>query len=79
VVAHNAADCWPAHSLSKHAGTITVRICPPIATQGRRRKEINALAYDAMTLAMASIGPRQMSKLATDNALDTMKSRLGST
>jgi 1-acyl-sn-glycerol-3-phosphate acyltransferase len=79
VIAHNAADCWPAHSLGKHAGTITVRICPPIPTQGRRRREINALAYDAMTSAMASIGPRQTSRFATDNALDTIKSRLGST
>jgi 1-acyl-sn-glycerol-3-phosphate acyltransferase len=79
VVAHNAADCWPAHSLAKHAGTITVRICAPISTQGKRRREINSLAYAAMTSAMASIAPRQTSKLATDNALETMKSRLGST
>jgi 1-acyl-sn-glycerol-3-phosphate acyltransferase len=79
VVAHNAADCWPAHSLNKHPGTITVRICPPIVSQGKRRKEINALAYAEMSAAMASIGPRQMSRLATDSALETMKSRLGST
>jgi 1-acyl-sn-glycerol-3-phosphate acyltransferase len=79
VIAHNAADCWPAHSLGKHAGTITVRICPPIATNGKKRKEINALAYVTMTSAMASIRPHQMSRLATDNALETMKSRLGST
>jgi len=79
VVAHNAADCWPAHRLGKHSGTITVRISPPIATLGKSRKEINALAYGAMNSAMASIGPRQTSKLATESALDTMKSRLGST
>src|SRR5262245_24169833 len=79
VIAHNAADCWPAHSLGKHAGTITVRICPPISTERKSRKEINALAYSAMTSAMASIGPRHTSRLATDNALETIKSRLGST
>lgn len=79
VVAHNAGDHWPAHSFDKRAGTITVRICAPIETTGRRRKEINRLAYDAMSSAMAAIRGNQTSRLATESALDTMKSRLGST
>jgi 1-acyl-sn-glycerol-3-phosphate acyltransferase len=79
VVAHNAGDCWPAHTLAKRPGTITVRICPPISTIDKRRKEINALAANAMQSAMLEVGRRQMSRFATDSALETIKSRLGST
>ncbi len=79
VVAHNAGDYWPAHSFAKRAGTITVRICPPIPTQGKRRKEINAIAESTLSDAMADLRHAQTSRLATDSALETMKSRLGST
>jgi 1-acyl-sn-glycerol-3-phosphate acyltransferase len=79
VVAHDAGDYWPAHSFAKRAGTITVKICAPIATQGRRRKEINALAESTLFDAMSQLRPAQTSRLATDSALETMKSRLGST
>jgi 1-acyl-sn-glycerol-3-phosphate acyltransferase len=58
VVAHNAGDCWPAHSLAKRPGTISVRICPPIVSTGRKRKEINGLADDAMRTAMCSVRAR---------------------
>jgi 1-acyl-sn-glycerol-3-phosphate acyltransferase len=79
VVAHNSGDYWPAHNLRKRAGTITVKVCPPIDTHGLKRKEINQLAEATMLAAMSEITRRQTSKLDTDNALDTMKSRLGST
>jgi 1-acyl-sn-glycerol-3-phosphate acyltransferase len=79
VVAHNSGDYWPAHSLRKRAGTITVKVCQPLDTHGLGRKEINRLAETTMSSAMSEIGNRQISKLDTDSALDTMKSRLGST
>ncbi len=79
VVAHNAGNFWPAHQLGKQPGTIIVEVCTPIDAKGRRRKEINALAEDVMSSAMQRLGRTQTSRLATDNAFDTMKSRLGST
>ena len=79
VVVHNAGDCWPAHNLGKRPGTITVRVCPPIATDGKRRKEINLLAHATMASAMVGLERHQMSRLATESALETIKSRLGST
>ena len=80
VVAHNSGEFWPAHQLGKRAGTIRVIVSPPIDTVGVRRKEINAAAEATMASAMAALGRNvQTSRLATDNALDTMKSRLGST
>ncbi len=80
VVAHNAGQFWPAHQLGKQAGTIVVKVCEPIDTSGIKRKEINVLAESTMASAMNTLGrSSQMSRLATDNALETMKSRLGST
>jgi 1-acyl-sn-glycerol-3-phosphate acyltransferase len=80
VVAHNAGQFWPAHRLGKRPGVIRVEVCSPIETSGMRRKAINALAESAMSSAMTTLGrTTQMSRLATDSALDTMKSRLGST
>ncbi len=79
VVAHNSGDYWPAHSLRKRAGTITVKVCPPIDTHGLRRKEINRLAESTMLTAMNELEGRQTSRLDTDSALETMKSRRGST
>jgi 1-acyl-sn-glycerol-3-phosphate acyltransferase len=80
VVAHNSGEFWPAHRLGKRSGTIRVIVAPPFATVGLRRKEINALAEATMSSGMTALGRRvQMSRLATDSALETMKSRLGST
>jgi 1-acyl-sn-glycerol-3-phosphate acyltransferase len=80
VVAHNSGQFWPAHQLAKRPGTILVQVCAPIDTNGKKRKEINALAETTMVSAVHSLGRTgQTSRLATDNALDTMKSRLGST
>jgi 1-acyl-sn-glycerol-3-phosphate acyltransferase len=80
VVAHNAGEFWPAHQLRKHPGTIRVLIAPPLSTVEKPRKEINAQAEATMASAMTSLGGGpQISRLATDNALETMKSRRGST
>jgi len=80
VVAHNSGEHWPAHQLIKRPGTIRVVISPAIATEGLKRREINAKAEALMSAAMAALGRHHYtSRFATDNALDTMKSRLGST
>jgi 1-acyl-sn-glycerol-3-phosphate acyltransferase len=79
VVAHNSGRFWPAHTLAKHPGTITVKISPPIATQGKKRKEINRLANDWMSEAVAELNLDQTSRLTTDKAFNSMNSRLGST
>jgi 1-acyl-sn-glycerol-3-phosphate acyltransferase len=80
VVAHNSGEHWPAHALTKRPGTIRVIVSPPIDTVGLKRREINAHAEAVMGAAMASLGRNDYtSRLATDNALETMKSRLGST
>lgn len=39
-VAHNAGLLWPKNAFLKRAGTITVRIGPAIATQGRKPEDI---------------------------------------
>jgi 1-acyl-sn-glycerol-3-phosphate acyltransferase len=41
-VAHNAGRLWPRNAFLKRAGTVTVRIGPPIATAGRPPKEVLA-------------------------------------
>lgn len=83
VVAHNAADYWPAHALKKRAGVVRVKISPPIESNGKKAKEINQIAQDWLAAAMADLGRRsgvdQTSKLTTDSALASMNSRLGST
>ena len=80
VIAHNSGEYWPAHRLIKHPGTIRVIVCEPIVTSGRKRREINALAEQTMQSGMKALGRSdQTSRFATDSALDTMKSRLGST
>ena len=41
-VAHNAGNCWPAHKVIMHSGTISVVIGKPIETAGRSAKEVTA-------------------------------------
>jgi 1-acyl-sn-glycerol-3-phosphate acyltransferase len=41
-VAHNAGKLWPRNAFLKRAGTVTVRIGPPIATAGRQPKDVMA-------------------------------------
>ena len=39
-VAHNAGRLWPRNAFLKRAGTVTVRVGPPIATAGRDAKQV---------------------------------------
>jgi 1-acyl-sn-glycerol-3-phosphate acyltransferase len=41
-VAHNAGRLWPRNAFRKRAGTVTVRIGPPIETAGRTPKQVIA-------------------------------------
>lgn len=41
-VAHNAGKLWPRNAFLKRAGTVTVRVGPPIGTRGRQPKEVMA-------------------------------------
>ena len=41
-VAHNAGKFWPRNAFLKRAGTVTVRIGPPVKTAGRAPKEVIA-------------------------------------
>lgn len=41
-VAHNAGRLWARNAFLKRPGTVTVRIGPPIGTQGRPAQQINA-------------------------------------
>jgi 1-acyl-sn-glycerol-3-phosphate acyltransferase len=41
-VAHNAGRLWPRNAFLKRPGTVTVRIGPPIATEGRQPKDVMA-------------------------------------
>ena len=43
-VAHNAGRVWPRNSFLKFPGEVTVRIGPPIESQGRDPETINAMA-----------------------------------
>jgi 1-acyl-sn-glycerol-3-phosphate acyltransferase len=43
-VAHNAGLVWPRNAFVKRAGTVTVRIGPPIDTRDRDPKAVNAMA-----------------------------------
>ena len=43
-VAHNAGLYWPRNAFLKHPGTITMRIGPAIATEGRDPADVNAEA-----------------------------------
>jgi 1-acyl-sn-glycerol-3-phosphate acyltransferase len=43
-VAHNAGTLWPRNAFLKRAGTVTVRIGPPIDTANRDPQTVNAMA-----------------------------------
>jgi 1-acyl-sn-glycerol-3-phosphate acyltransferase len=43
-VAHNAGRVWPRNSFLKYPGKVTVRIGPPIESEGRDAQAINAMA-----------------------------------
>ncbi len=54
-IAHNAGHCWSRNSFLKYPGLITVKIGPPIATQGRKAADINQEAADWIHQAMAGL------------------------
>jgi 1-acyl-sn-glycerol-3-phosphate acyltransferase len=54
-VAHNAGEFWPRRGWLKRAGTIRVRIGPPIPTSGRDAREITADAQRWIESAASDI------------------------
>ena len=43
-ISHNSGDCWPARSWLRLPGTITLRISPPISSDGKKAKVVTAEA-----------------------------------
>lgn len=39
-ISHNSGDCWPARSWIRLPGTITLRISPPISSEGKKAKAV---------------------------------------
>ncbi|OGA64425.1 MAG: acyl-phosphate glycerol 3-phosphate acyltransferase [Betaproteobacteria bacterium RIFCSPLOWO2_12_FULL_68_20] len=56
-VAHNAGLLWRRNAFVKRAGTVTVRIGPPIESAGRDAKTINALAEAWIETQQAELCP----------------------
>ncbi|HEX5419696.1 MAG TPA: lysophospholipid acyltransferase family protein [Gammaproteobacteria bacterium] len=54
-VAHNAGEFWPRRGWRKRAGTIRVKIGPPIATAGRDPRDITAEAQEWIERALGEI------------------------
>jgi len=58
-VIHNAADCWPAHSILKKPGTIHVRFGPLLEVQGRDSSDVTddfaAWVQDNMDVMRADV------------------------
>lgn len=54
-VAHNAGVFWPRRGFLKIPGVIQVKVGPPIATQGRRPKQVATEAEEWIEQAMASL------------------------
>jgi 1-acyl-sn-glycerol-3-phosphate acyltransferase len=58
-VAHNAGRCWGRNSFLKRPGTISVRIGPPLPTQGKSAAEILRMVEEWIEARMAEIDPPQ--------------------
>ena len=43
-ISHNSGDCWPARSWLRLPGTITLRISPPISSDGKKAKVVTTEA-----------------------------------
>ncbi|MAX56101.1 MAG: 1-acyl-sn-glycerol-3-phosphate acyltransferase [Alcanivoracaceae bacterium] len=41
-ISSNSGDCWPKGSWIRYPGTITVRISPPIGTEGKKAQQVTA-------------------------------------
>jgi 1-acyl-sn-glycerol-3-phosphate acyltransferase len=57
-VAHDAGRYWPRRGWLKRAGTIRVRIGPPIAAAGRDAREVTAEAQAWIENALVELGER---------------------
>jgi 1-acyl-sn-glycerol-3-phosphate acyltransferase len=80
-VAHDAGRYWPRRGWLKHAGTIRVRIGPPVATAGREPREVTAdvRAWIEQTLTDLDAGlPRDASAAPASAELDAPTRRAGS-
>jgi 1-acyl-sn-glycerol-3-phosphate acyltransferase len=58
-VAHTAGYFWPRRGWLKKAGTIRVIIGPPIDTQGRETRELNAQVQSWIESTISTIAPPQ--------------------
>jgi len=58
-VAHTAGYFWPRRGWLKKAGTIRVIIGPPIDTQGRETRELNAQVQNWIESTISTIAPPQ--------------------
>lgn len=61
VIAHDAGHHWPAHHFIKSPGVITLKIAPPLQTEGLSAKVISERAHErltAMTAELQSRAPR---------------------
>lgn len=61
-VAHNAGEFWPRRGWLKRAGTITVRIGPPIETAGGNAREITEQARRWIEDALGELGAPRVTR-----------------
>ena len=54
-VAHNAGTYWKRRGFLKHPGTVTLRIGPPIETEGRKARDVNEEVRAWIESTMAEI------------------------
>ena len=55
VIAHNAGSFWPARGFVKRPGVVDVEISPPVKTEGKTSREINAICEKWLAEAMARL------------------------
>jgi len=58
-VALDSGEYWPRRTLLKRPGTVTISIGPPIATEGKKPGEVNALAEEWIEAQMRRISPHR--------------------
>ena len=56
-IAHNAGEVWPKNAFIKRPGTITVRIGPAIATEGKTASELTRAVESWIETEMARLPP----------------------
>lgn len=58
-IAHNAGEYWGRYAFRKHAGTITVVIGPPIATEGREASDVGREVEEWIEARMRELNPER--------------------